>query len=107
MTVRLAPVSEQVKPKEEHIKDHINKSELSTREALAVELAERMARDPHSVDDAFFNVLKSEFSEDEIVELVFGASIYNFGNKFNITMRVDTGPDSPYGAGLSYTPPKS
>jgi alkylhydroperoxidase family enzyme len=102
MTVRLAPVSEQVAPKEPHIKGHIDTDNLTDREATAVDLASRMAADPHMVDDAFFQKLKTVFSEEEIVELVFGAAIYNFGNKFNITMRVDTGADSPYGTGLRY-----
>ncbi|MCZ6646897.1 MAG: hypothetical protein O7B79_11745 [SAR324 cluster bacterium] len=102
MTVRLAPVSEQVAPKEPHIKGHIDTDKLSSREALAVELSLRMSSDPHMVDDDFFAKLKDEYSEEEIVELVFGAAVYNFGNKFNITMRVDTGADSPYPTGLQY-----
>jgi hypothetical protein len=102
MTVRLAPVSEQVEPKEPHIQGHIAADKLSDREALAVELSLRMSADPHMVDDEFFARLKGVFSEDEIVELVFGASVYNFGNKFNITMRVDTGKDSPYPTDLVY-----
>ena len=102
MTVRLAPVSEQVAPKEPHIQGHIDTENLSEREALAVELSLRISADPHMVDDEFFQKLKAVFSEEEIVELVFGASVYNFGNKFNITMRVDTGADSPYPTGLEY-----
>jgi len=67
-----------------------NYSSLSRREALAVELAERIAMDPHSVADDFWQELASEFSEEEIVELTFACSIFNWGNKFNITMRLDT-----------------
>ena len=102
MTVRLAPVSEQVAPKEPHIKGHIDADNLSEREAMAVNLASRMAADPHMVDDDFFGKLRGVFSEEEVVELVFGAAIYNFGNKFNIAMRVDTGKDGPYATGLTY-----
>ncbi len=63
---------------------------MTKREALAVELAERIAGDPHSVTSAFWSTLKEEFSDDELVELSFACSIFNWGNKFNITMQLDT-----------------
>lgn len=74
---------------------------MSQREALAVELAERIAMDPHAVDDEFWQQLAGEFSRDEIVELVFACSIFNWGNKFNITMRMDTAGDD-YPRGMEY-----
>ena len=80
----------------------IDESELNPREAMAVRLAERIARDALSVDGKFFEQPKAHFSEDEIVELVFACSIFNWGNKFNITMNMDTSDDSPYGSGLTY-----
>jgi len=76
-------------------------SRLSRREALAVELAERMAMDPHSVTDDFWQDLRSEFTEEELVELVFACSIFNWGNKFNITMRLDT-DGTAYPKGMAY-----
>ncbi len=76
-------------------------SSLSRREALAVELAERMAMDPHSVTDDFWGQLKGECSDDETVELVFATSIFNWGNKFNITMRLDT-DGKEYACGMEY-----
>lgn len=92
----------EVEPKEVCILQKIDESGLNEREALAVKLAERIARDPHSVDNQFFEQLKQHFSEDEIVELVFACGIFNWGNKFNITMNLDTGEESPYGSGLTY-----
>ena len=74
---------------------------LSKREAIAVELAERMAMDPHSVTDDFWVRLKEEFSDEEIVELTFACSIFNWGNKFNITMRLDTDGEA-YPDGMEY-----
>ena len=53
-----------------------------------------MADDPNYIPDAFYEDLKAEFSEAEIVELIFGCSIFNFGNKFNITMRLDASEES-------------
>ncbi len=74
---------------------------LPRREALAVELAERMAMDPHSVDDGFWGELRAEFTDEEIVELTFACSIFNWGNKFNITMRLDT-DGVQYERGMEY-----
>ena len=64
--------------------------------------AERIALDPHTVTDDFFSELKSEFSEEEIVEITFACGIFNWGNKFNITMQLDTADDSEYEAGMTY-----
>ena len=76
-------------------------SSLSRPEALAVELAERMGMDPHSVTDDFWEQLKSEYTDEQIVELSFACSIFNWGNKFNITMRLDT-DGCEYHKGMEY-----
>ena len=82
-------MSAQVQPKEDAI--FSNKlDELSEREAMAVALAERIAGDPHSVTSEFWDQLKQVFTDDELVELVFSCGIFNWGNKFNITMQLDT-----------------
>jgi len=75
---------------------------LNEREALAVSLAERMALDPHTVTDAFFASLGEHFSEDEIVEMAFACSIFNWGNKFNITMNLQSSAESEYPDELGY-----
>jgi len=75
---------------------------LTEREALAVSLAERIALDPHTITDEFFESLKDQFTDDEIVEMVFACSIFNWGNKFNITMNLDSSPDSAYPTGMEY-----
>ena len=61
-----------------------------------------MALDPHTVTDDFFASLKEHFSEDEIVEMVFACSIFNWGNKFNITMNMDSAEESEYEADMEY-----
>jgi alkylhydroperoxidase family enzyme len=65
---------------------------------LVAELANKIVSDPNAIEDELFSRLKKYFSDEQIVELVFAASIFNFGNKFNITMRLDTAKDSPYGS---------
>ena len=93
-----------VGPKEHALFEHQPKAgdDLTEREALAVSLAERMALDPHTVTDDFFESLKGTFSEDEIVEMVFACGIFNWGNKFNITMQLDSSPESQYPTGMEY-----
>ena len=39
------------------------------REQLALEYAERLTIDHHNIDDAFFERLKTEFTDPEILEL--------------------------------------
>lgn len=89
-----------VEPREEAILSG-DYSSLSRREALAVELAERMAMDPHAITDDFWDELRSELSEEELVELAFACAIFNWGNKFNIAMRLDT-DGTEYEKGMEY-----
>ena len=93
-----------VGPKEEALFEHQPQpgDALTEREALAVSLAERMALDPHTVTDEFFAKLREHFSDDEIVEMVYACSIFNWGNKFNITMNLDSSAESEYPTGMEY-----
>lgn len=75
---------------------------MTEREALGVSLAERIALDPHTVTDSFFDSLRGQFSDDEIVEMVFACGIFNWGNKFNITMNLDSATESEYQSDLQY-----
>ena len=99
--MRAAGVHDQVRPKEAAVFGEIDPGPLSTREYLAIRLAEQMAGDPNYISDQFYDELKAEFSEEEIVELVFACSAFNFGNKFNITMRLDAASDSKYPKGMT------
>ena len=49
---------------------------FSEREALAVDFAERLATDHQNIDDAFFDRLRTCFSEAEILELGMMAGQY-------------------------------
>ena len=44
-------------------------SAFSPRERMALEYAEKMAVDHHAIDDAFFERLRVEFDDAEILEL--------------------------------------
>jgi AhpD family alkylhydroperoxidase len=102
MTVRTAGLREEVAPKECAVLGRIDESLLSRREYLGIRLAEYMAGDPNYISEDFYIDLKNEFSDEEVVELVFACAIFNFGNKFNITMRLDTTEESDYPKGMSY-----
>ena len=93
-----------VGPKEEAVFERQPQASdtLNEREAMAVSLAERIALDPHTVTDEFFESLRDHFTDDEIVEMVFACSIFNWGNKFNITMNLDSSPESAYPTGMEY-----
>ena len=93
-------MSAQVKPKEDAVLGG-DPSSLTRREALAVELAERIAGDPHTITSDFWQTLKQEFSDDELVEMTFACGIFNWGNKFNITMQMDT-DGTTYAKGMQY-----
>jgi alkylhydroperoxidase family enzyme len=101
-TVRAGGVRDQVAVKEGAVFGDVDQNALSRREYLGVRLAEYMAGDPNYIPDSFYEELKAEFTEEEIVELVFGCSIFNFGNKFNITMRLDATAESKYPSGMTY-----
>ena len=49
--------------------DDFEQGNYSDKEKLALRFAERMALDHHSLDDAFFRLLRQEFSDPEIFEL--------------------------------------
>ena len=104
MIVRTAAVRGEVSKREAECEKHQPQAGdvLNEREALAVSFAERIALDPHTVTDEFFAKLKNVFSEEEIIEMVFACGIFNWGNKFNITMQMDSDSDSAYDKGLEY-----
>jgi len=104
MAVRTVAVRDVVSQKEKAIMARQPQpgKALIEREALAVQLAERIALDPHTVDDAFWARLTRHFSNDEIVELVFACAIFNWGNKFNITMHMDADEVSEYPKNMTY-----
>ncbi len=101
-TVRASGPRDDVAPKEGAMFGEIDESALTRREYLGIKLAEYMAGDPNYIPDAFYEDLKAEFTQEEIVELIFGCSVFNFGNKFNITMRLDATEESAYPTGMHY-----
>ena len=118
-TVRLQPVAEEVKTKEAALgvcdisgmtkaqavgalRDKLITSEFTPREAAALSLVDRIVVDPHSVDDALFAELRQHFSDEEIIELICGSSLFSWAGTLNTVVRVDTDRDGKYQKNLSY-----
>lgn len=62
---------------------------FSLREKLALELCERMTYTNKRVTDRFFNRLKRNFTEEELVELTAIIALENFRSKFNPVFAVE------------------
>ena len=62
--------------------------DLSAREQLALEYANRVSATPVDVPDAFFEQLRRLFSEREVVELTAHIAHENYNAKFNRPLRV-------------------
>ncbi len=63
---------------------------FSTRERLALELAERMTYTKKRVTDKFFKRLQKHFSDEELVELAAVIALENFRSKFNPVFAVES-----------------
>ncbi len=100
--VRSEATREAIKDKESAIFGKVDFDRLPLNEALAVQLAEYIAGDPNYIPDGFFERLAKTYSDEEIIELVFACSIFNWGNKFNITMQVESSDESTYEKGMVY-----
>jgi alkylhydroperoxidase family enzyme len=62
---------------------------LDELDELIVDLGRRLARDPHSVDDALHARLEERFSRQEIVELIAFGAMMVATNVFNDALGVD------------------
>jgi uncharacterized peroxidase-related enzyme len=57
-------------------------SRLTEKEQAALDYAERLTRDPHSVNDADLATLKKHFNDAEIVDLHLLTGLANLTNRF-------------------------
>ena len=69
--------------------DFRNRSDLTNAEKAALELAERVTRDPHEVDDKFWLELRKYYDEGEIIELLAAIGLFNYFNRFNDALRME------------------
>jgi len=66
-----------------------NRSDFNPAEKTALELAERVTRDPHSVDDELWAELRHYYDEGEIIELLAAIGLFNYFNRFNDALRME------------------
>ena len=62
--------------------DYKKNSLFSAREKLALELCERMTYSNKRVTDRFFNRVKKQFTEEELVELAAIVALERYGQSF-------------------------
>ena len=72
-----------------HLANFRNRSDFTASEKAALELAERVTRDPHEVDDAFWEELRRYYNEGEIIELLAAIGLFNYFNRFNDALRME------------------
>jgi uncharacterized peroxidase-related enzyme len=57
-------------------------SSFSPKEQAALKFAEKLTRDPHAIGDADIAALKTQFSDEEIVDLDLLIGLINLTNRF-------------------------
>jgi alkylhydroperoxidase family enzyme len=72
-----------------HLADFRHRSDFTESEKAALELADRVTRDPHEVDDAFWAELRRHYEEGEIIELLAAIGLFNYFNRFNDALRME------------------
>ncbi|HMA35448.1 MAG TPA: carboxymuconolactone decarboxylase family protein, partial [Chloroflexia bacterium] len=58
-------------------------------EQAALEFADRMTRDAHSVDDATWAALRRHFDYGEVVEIAAAVGLFNYFNRFNEALHME------------------
>jgi len=83
---------------------------LSAREKLAIDFGNRFATNHLSIDDAYFEALKAEFSEAEIIELMLHCALYvgmgRLAALLDMTEELPSGYQRPFGEAVTPTADK-
>jgi uncharacterized peroxidase-related enzyme len=73
-----------------HLADWPHRSDFTPAEKAALRLAETVTRDSNSVSDEQFAELSGFFSEGEIVELLCAIGLFNYFNRFNNALQMES-----------------
>src|SRR2546423_15561102 len=73
----------------QNLHDFQNRTDFTDKEKAALQLAERMTRNAHTVDDAVWTELCRHFDEGEIIELLSAIGLFNYFNRFNDTLQME------------------
>jgi len=63
---------------------------FSEADRAALKFADLMTLDPHGVGDELFSHLRQHFEEGEIVEIASVIGLYNYFNRFNEALRMES-----------------
>lgn len=70
--------------------DFAQRVDFTPAEKAALAFAERMTVDSHNVDDEMWNQLRQFFDEGEIIELAAAVGLFNYFNRFNNALRMES-----------------
>jgi len=88
-----------------NLADWSKRDDFTPAEKAALRLAETVTRDPHSVSDEQFAVLRTFYSEGEVVELLCAIGLFNYFNRFNNALKME--PTKPGEGGCAPEPAKT
>jgi uncharacterized peroxidase-related enzyme len=74
----------------EHLADWPHREDFTPAEKAALRLAETVTRDANAVSDEQFAELRGFYSEGEIVELLCAIGLFNYFNRFNNALRMES-----------------
>jgi alkylhydroperoxidase family enzyme len=69
--------------------EYQKRDELSDKEKVALQFAERMTLDPNNVDEPLWAELRKHFDEGEVVELAAVVGLFNYFNRFNDALQME------------------
>lgn len=67
-----------------------SRTDFSAREKVALRFAERVILDSNNVDDSLWSQLREHFEEGEVVELTSAIGLFDYFNKFNNALRIES-----------------
>jgi AhpD family alkylhydroperoxidase len=74
------------------IKNHFDNGPFTEAEKLGLHCADRLHHSAHEIDDAFYEKLKAVYSDQQIIELIATASVFEFFPRFVDALRIPTTP---------------
>jgi uncharacterized peroxidase-related enzyme len=74
----------------DHLADWPRRDDFTPAEKAALRLAETVTRDANSVSDEQFAELRGFYSEGEIVELLCAIGLFNYFNRFNNALKMES-----------------
>jgi uncharacterized peroxidase-related enzyme len=74
------------------VKNHFDDGPFTDEQKLGLHCADRLHHSAREIDDAFYAKLKGAFSDQQIIELVAAASVFEFFPRFVDALRIPTTP---------------